>query len=908
MRGTLRNMLLPAAVTVLTAANIVGMDLTLTDGDGPRRKATAYQSIAGSLNPADSVFDDIRPDTVTAFDLSVDANDRYDNSPTYAEASEAMDSILRARRDSIVVPEHFRLTDPFLYKYYVATVDSFTHREVVDSLKAAGDSVDWPKIDFLYDMDSISNATAGFYKWYYGLDKVQRKKYDIQQMIIQKQRETDILIAYKDSVRAVRDSIREAKPRVLETAFLADSLQYRRLLTWHRERLFHGITTVEKDTSYNYSFHDYPIFRNDVNAVWAGVAGSPAQPMDWFRRGGDGSPEMFRAVEPWTFTPENITFYNTKTPYTELAYYGTILADSQKESDNLHILVSQNIMPEWNVTAEYDRFGGRGMLDNEATTNKTLTFTTNYVGKRYLAHAGYIYNMVSHEENGGVQDRSMIRDTTLDAREIAVRLTSAENLYKKNTVFLDQQYRIPLTFLKGIFRGRKASDTLSAALPSGSKVTQVLPDGTVPSGDSTALVTDRDVTTAFIGHSSEYSVYRKVYQDEISASDSIGRAFYHDNFYLNPTTSSDSMRVMKLENRIFAKLQPWKNDGIVSKLNVGLGNRILNWYLPDPTMLSTGTNTVWNSTYAFAGAEGRLKKYVSWDASGSLGFLGEEAGDFEVEANARLSVYPFRKSRTSPMTLGLHFSTTLEEPEYYQQHFISNHYRWDNDFGKISTSKLGAGLSIPRWRLYAEADYSLMSNNVWYDTTGTARQNAEAMSVFSASLRKDFTVGGFLHLDNRLLFQLSSNEDVVPLPSLAANLRWYVQFNVVRGVMQMQLGADTWINSKYYAPAWNPALGVFQSQKESKYGEAPYIDAFLNIQWKRACIFVKLENAGMGWPLDKADYFSAHNLIRTQRALKLGITWPFYRQPGKQKTLSERAGSALGGGGGGSLMSNLGGN
>ena len=55
----------------------------------------------------------------------------------------------------------------------------------------------------------------------------------------------------------------------------------------------------------------------------------------------------------------------------------------------------------------------------------------------------------------------------------------------------------------------------------------------------------------------------------------------------------------------------------------------------------------------------------------------------------------------------------------------------------------------------------------------------------------------------------------------------------------------------------------------------------MNIQWKRACIFVKLENANMGWPLKDSDYFTAHNFINTQRTLKVGIFWPFYLQPGR---------------------------
>ena len=42
-------------------------------------------------------------------------------------------------RDTIFPPDSLKDIDPFRYKYYVAILDSLTHRIVVDSLKTAGD-------------------------------------------------------------------------------------------------------------------------------------------------------------------------------------------------------------------------------------------------------------------------------------------------------------------------------------------------------------------------------------------------------------------------------------------------------------------------------------------------------------------------------------------------------------------------------------------------------------------------------------------------------------------------------------------------------------------------------------------------------------------------------------------------
>lgn len=801
-------------------------------------------------------------------------------------------------RDTIFPPDSLKDTDPFRFKYYVALFDSLTHRIVVDSLREAGDTIDWPKVDSIYYRDSAIRKKAEFDAWYAGLSKTERKKYDFTVKEKIKKHLADSILNVKDSVKAYRDSVKEATPRILETFALPDSLQYKRIIQWTHEREFHKMDVSEPDTNYNYWFHDYPFYRKDVNATWLGVAGSALQYYNWFNRSSENGVSFYNPYEAWTYSAKTLPMYNTKTPYTELAYFGTLFANSQKASDNLHILTTQNIFPEFNFTLEYDRFGGNGIMQGEKTINKTFVASANYLGKRYLMHAGYIHNKVSRNDNGGTSDNSMVRDTTLDAREYPVNLSNASTSVVRNTFFLDQQYRIPFTFLRDIKYRKidKAFKDSIIALGDSARIDSLNIYHARREAEREAADTlgDDKITTAFIGHSSEFSVFRKSYQDQIT--DEAERKFYNDIFNYNPTTSYDSVGVKKLENRLFLRLQPWSDDAIVSKLNGGIGHRLLSYSTFDPTFLKGTTNTVWNSAFVYAGVEGQLKDFIHWDATGDYVFLGNQRNDLSVKANAKFEVFPFRRERKSPVSLDLHFETKLEEPEYYFQHYYSNHFKWDNEFGKISTTKLQAGLSVPRWRIKARVGYALLSGNVYYDSTGFVHQNNSPMSVLSASLNKDFVLGP-LHLDNRILFQISSNQDVLPLPTLAANSRLYLQFNVKKNIMQMQLGAEGWYNTKYYSPAWNPAVGAFYNQKKEKYNNGPVIDAFVNVQWKRACIFIKVENVGNGWPMDKADYFSAHNYIRTQMAFKIGIYWPFYLQSGANKAVNASSGLSSGSGG-----------
>ena len=875
MKSIISRIWLPVAVVAMTAAYTTFSDPAVTTD----------VRLAGV--PMEVITE--RPDTViyprdgykqkwTAEDLAMDAVTLEDttsfgsDSLAFADTLSApLDTLPKlTARDTIHAPDSLRLIDPFRYKYYVALLDSATHVLVRDSLIAVGDSLDWPRLDSLYKADSVVRAKIAFDQWYNDLTKEDRKKYDMEQLAKVKLAQINRKQAVKDSLQDIKDSILEATPRILETFALPDSLLYKRIVRWNVEQEFHKITQTPTDTGFNYRFYDYPFLREDVNATWLGVAGSPVRHYNWFKTKSRDKVSFYEAQESWAYTPDDVPMYNTKTPYTELAYFGTLFAGSEKESDNLHLLTSQNITPEFNFTLCYDRFGGGGILKNETTVNKNTFITANYLGKRYMAHAGYIYNGVNRSENGGIRDLSMIRDTTAEAREIDVFLNGASSKIKKNVLFLDQQYRIPFTFINRIRASRIDSTAAAAA------------------GLDSLLLDDQNVTTAFIGHSTEYSSYRRWYKDAIGPSDTWGNDFYNGIHYINPAGSADSMRVSRLDNKAFIRLQPWAEDAIVSKLNVGIGDRLLTYYKFDPTFTSTDHSVRWNSVYLYAGAEGQLRNYIHWDAKGEYVLLGDEFSDLDVEANLGFTLYPFRRARKSPVNIDFSFDTSLDEPEYYQQHLYTNHFKWDNDFSKISTTRIQGRISIPRWRLSAGAGYSLLANNVFYDTLGIVRQNATPMSILSADLRKEFVLG-ILHLDNRLLFQVSSNQDVVPLPTLAANLKYYVQFNISNGILLMQIGANGFYNTAWYSPAWNPALGVFHNQNQRQYHNGPYLDAFVNMQWKRATIFVKMENIGQGWPMDKNDYFSADRYIVTQRQIKLGMYWPFYTQPAKDTGAAARA-------------------
>ena len=252
MKGALKKIGFPLAIICALALQTVGMDLFKPAGDPGFGLVTAEKTA---------------PDTILYEYL-------FGNLPEILEEDTVgllfplFDTVPQlTARDTLFPPDSLRESDLFRYKYYVALLDSLTHKLVVDSLRNSGDSLDWPRLDSLYYADSASRAKAAFDAWYAGLSKTERKKYDFEEKANRKQAVTDSILAVKDSLGAIRDSIREATPRILETFALTDSMQYKRIITWTHEREFHRMEVKELDTNYNYRFYDYPFFRKDVNAM-----------------------------------------------------------------------------------------------------------------------------------------------------------------------------------------------------------------------------------------------------------------------------------------------------------------------------------------------------------------------------------------------------------------------------------------------------------------------------------------------------------------------------------------------------------------------------------------------------------------------------------------------------------------
>ena len=212
MKNLWSEILVPAVIAGLTVIGTVGVESTRTVR--PDARVRLLREVRLDTLSKDSLLRDTVNATVPKKETIT--KDLSDDDFNFFGIEEEPDTTPRVfARDTMKVPDSLRMKDPFLYRYYVAVKDSFTHRLVVDSLKAAGDSLDWPRIDSLYRLDSAFVAAEKFRAWYNGLSKSERKRYDNEQKIAKILHRQDSIQHIKDSIKRVRDSIVENTPRIL---------------------------------------------------------------------------------------------------------------------------------------------------------------------------------------------------------------------------------------------------------------------------------------------------------------------------------------------------------------------------------------------------------------------------------------------------------------------------------------------------------------------------------------------------------------------------------------------------------------------------------------------------------------------------------------------------------------------
>jgi len=113
----------------------------------------------------------------------------------------------------------------------------------------------------------------------------------------------------------------------------------------------------------------------------------------------------FHAYDAYKWKLENIRFFNTTRPYSELNY----LLGSRVEQI-IELLHTQNIKPNWNFLFQYRLINSPGFFKNQKTNHNNYLLTSRYKSKnlRYTNYFVLLGNKLNSAENGGIVDTTDI--------------------------------------------------------------------------------------------------------------------------------------------------------------------------------------------------------------------------------------------------------------------------------------------------------------------------------------------------------------------------------------------------------------------------------------------------------------------------------------------------------------------
>lgn len=611
----------------------------------------------------------------------------------------------------------------------------------------------------------------------------------------------------------------------------------------------------------NYQRQAIPSMASDAEAL-TGNLGAQAQTQIYFRRPQRSTFFFADALHNWAPSFDNQKLYNVYIPMTIASYNFGGSRDTNQ--DRLRATFAGNVNRRIGVGAFVDYLYSKGSYQNQAAKDLSYGFSGYYTGDRYEAQAFvYQYNFLS-KENGGITDDLYITDpaqlqggvSKIEAKSIPTRLSNAHSRVKGTEFYMSHAYNV------GYWKEVQVNDTLTR-------------DVYVP-------------VTKFI-----YSMdYRKGAHVFRNSNVSEGAEMWGGRKYLTDGPTIDKTRYWQLSNTLGITMiegfQKWAKFGLAAYATYETrhftqANK--GWTRPttggteegeepvpvELTPLPEGVDISPEGSQNLFWIGGQLTKQqgslLRYDANARFGIAGDVAGDVEVEGNVSTN---FRMlGDTVSISAHGHFKN-LDQP-YLLKNYISNHYAWQNDFGKTRSFRVSGVLEIPWTNTRISAGWESMQNYVYFNADGYPVQHTGGVHVFAASIEQKLKFG-IWNWDNRITYQTSSNQDVLPLPALAVYSNMYLHFKAFK-VLTLQIGVDCDYYTRYRGVNYEPATMTFRVGDDWKVGNFPFANVYVTAKLYKVRFFVLYSHFNQGW-LTK-DYFSMPHYPVNPRRLQLGLSVDF---------------------------------
>jgi len=581
-----------------------------------------------------------------------------------------------------------------------------------------------------------------------------------------------------------------------------------------------------------------------------GNLGTAAESMIFSPNMQSGWDHGFHSFDIYNLKPTDIRFYNTTNPYSELGY---ILGSRLEQM--IHLLHTQNIRPNWNLSFQYRLINSPGFFQNQATNHNNYRFGSWYqsTNKRYQNFVVVVGNKLQAGENGGIRTDG----NYLDSNGFTQRLTIPTKLGGDNTAssnFFNPVLNVASRFTSATYTMRQQYDF----------------------GQKDSVVTDTSVVPLFyprlrLEHTISYNTYKYRFEDNRIDTG------YYKQYYNIRGLRSDTDRILvrdtwsELINDFSIYSFP---DAKNSQQFVKAGASLQN--LTGTFDLGTVKKKYYNF---FLHGEYRNKtRNQKWDleAFGKFYVRGLNAGDYNVYASLRR----FIARRIGYLQVG--FQNVNRTPSFNFDETSSFTIATAGpvpSFNKENTTNIFASIEEPLSRLKLTGSYYLVTNYTYYRSFYQPEQSSALFNVLAITAQKQFKIAGKWNLRTWIVVQQKAGNGPVNLPLLLTRNQIGYDGNLGFKNLNTSFGLEFRYFTPYKANGYSPMLGQFTYQDTNTVQmRLPEITAYLHFRIRSFTAYLHAENLN-SFSLSAGGFQNNNVLIPDYPSpglqIRLGILWSF---------------------------------
>jgi hypothetical protein len=646
--------------------------------------------------------------------------------------------------------------------------------------------------------------------------------------ILPKDSKTEKIIKENTSTDTIASSKKTAERTIRIDLAIPASKRY---ISWRFNSKYLNNQEVPVDTSLWMSHLFYPQQKYLESYTFLGNLGSPSEMDHFFTRKYDHKFLFAQHYSDFLNDISEVLHYNVKSPFTHL-FYST--AGGRLEAEQaFKVLHTQNANRYINFGVLYEHFGTKGVYKFQETRNNSLIIFGSYNKGNFNSQISLANKVFRNQENGGIETYLIFPDTdTLDTKLIPVILSQAKSVLAERSISAIASYTLVNINKKIKNDSSSVFETIKMPL----------------------------ISVKLLVSSERFSR---------NYSDLSPNVNYYKNFFINSKATNDSVSLINLDVKALVEINQFAKIPLMPGLRGWIGFDYNKYYFFKPQdFIYSRDDDRFSSAHIGVSAFSE-SPFISYQGSIRYYVLGYRSQDKIVNGEIRLSPW---KNLDMPQLKG-RILVSEATPNIFLNTFYSNNFKWETSFTKEKRFLIGGSLEAQKW--FSEIGYNLIHiKDYIYFAEDAQPLQADNVTITSAYLQGTLKFFKGLNFFNRIVWQVNSNSDVLSLPNFIGFSTLFYETEVVKNALTAQLGFNVTYRSKFFANAYQPAIGQFYNQRVRLLGGYPVVDLFANFKWKRAIIFTKYEHANQGYPNN--EYYSAFSYPINPRIFKFGVSWIFY--------------------------------